>query len=500
MSNVDLTKPSRQNIAGLILVLINSLRSFFSRFFPLLIIFIFKKDLYNQYKTTIILGAIAIVILLIINAILYYLNFWFYIEGDQFVLRKGYINKKNIQIPLDRIQSINIKQNVVQRFLKIVSLEIDTAGSANKEVKIIALKKEQADEIKQYLLYNKQNNDTTDEAEENIKVEEVSEDEEVTKLTVSDLIKVAFSSNMFKAGLIVTSTLYGFYDRYKSYITSHYQDQLDNIEQTFDGSAIMPFVMLLLLFVVVSVIVSLISTVVKYYDLSFVKNQRGFQIICGLLNRRQIFVPRNKIQIYSYTINPVRRLFDIVTVKIKQASGNDVKEKNAISIPGCKTESNRNIIDTIFTNAHNQDYSHHKVSSYYFIRLWFIMALLPMITVPWFIQSYTLYAAIIGFVVWFIPVSVMVYLASKKRGIEVSEDYMILQSGAISTERKIVELYKIQSVKYRQSVFMKRRGVASLQFVTASGNITVPFINSGVATDLYNYTLYKIQTTNKEWM
>ncbi len=500
MNSIDLTKPSRQNVAGLILVLINSLRSFFSRFFPLLLIFIFKKDFFNQHKTLVILGAIAIVILLIVNAILYYLNFWFYIEDDQFVLRKGYINKKNIQIPLDRIQSINIKQNVVQQFLKIVTLEIDTAGSANKEVKIIALKKEQADEIKQYLLNNRAVSEDTDIPQEDNRTEHSVKEDVITKLSVSDLIKVAFSSNMFKAGLIVTSTLYGFYDRYKSYITSNYQDQLDNIEQTFDGSDIMPFVMVLLLFVVVSVVVSLISTVIKYYDLSFVRNSNGFQIICGLLNRRQIFVPRNKIQIYSYTINPVRRLFDIVTVKIKQASGNDVKEKNAISIPGCKTLSNQNIIDTIFTNAHNQEYSHHKVSSYYFIRLWFFMALLPIAIVPWFIQSYTLYAAIIGFVVWFIPVSVMLYLASKKRVIEISEDYMILQSGAISTERKIVELYKIQSVKYRQSVFMKRREVASLVFITASGNITVPFINADVATELYNYTLYKIQTVNKEWM
>ena len=152
-------------------------------------------------KQLLILGitVIALLVLLLIHTILYYLNFTFYISNGEFVLKKGYIRKKTLTIPLDRIQSVNTKQNLIQQFLNIETLEIDTAGSVTKELKIQALEKSFSIELQNQLRsadFKKENTETDQPAEE-------QNEEVILKLTPLDLIRIGISQNHLRAGLII---------------------------------------------------------------------------------------------------------------------------------------------------------------------------------------------------------------------------------------------------------------------------------------------------------
>jgi putative membrane protein len=73
-------------------------------------------------------------------------------------------------------------------------------------------------------------------------------------------------------------------------------------------------------------------------------------------------------------------------------------------------------------------------------------------------------------------------------------------SGQFSTEIIYFELFKIQHIKMRQTVFQKRKNVADIILQTASGKIKIPCINKSLAIELYNIMLYKTEISNKSWM
>ena len=75
-----------------------------------------------------------------------------------------------------------------------------------------------------------------------------------------------------------------------------------------------------------------------------------------------------------------------------------------------------------------------------------------------------------------------------------------ISKGAISHKWEQMELHKIQAVEFRQSIFQKRRALASLDLMNASGTITIPYINEKVAKNIYNYLLYHTEISGKSWM
>ncbi len=75
-----------------------------------------------------------------------------------------------------------------------------------------------------------------------------------------------------------------------------------------------------------------------------------------------------------------------------------------------------------------------------------------------------------------------------------------VSSGAISHKWKQMELFKIQAVEFRQTIFQKRRKLASLHLMNASGSMTIPFIDENMAKQIYDYLLYHSEISEKKWM
>jgi putative membrane protein len=55
-------------------------------------------------------------------------------------------------------------------------------------------------------------------------------------------------------------------------------------------------------------------------------------------------------------------------------------------------------------------------------------------------------------------------------------------------------------VEFRQTFFQKRRSLASLQIMNASGSMTIPYIDALLAKQIYDYLLYHTEISGKKWM
>ena len=435
-----------------------------------------------------------LLLLLIVHAILFYLNFYFYIDDNQFIIKKGYIRKKVLSIPLERIQSVNTKQNLLQRLLNVYSLEVDTAGSAGKELKIYSLSGSYTDHLTQFLQSHKGNADD----HKSDLISNINEEVEILKLSHTDLLRIGISQNHLKTGLIILafgSQIVGQIQDLFEEETDAYSDSFQNI---FSNSSILFYAGLAIFAIVVSILATLLFTVVKYYDFKLIKIEQSYRITAGLFNKRKVLLPFSKVQQLNWETGPIKKMFGIFKISFKQAVSKQIQQKQVVDAPGCLKQNIEIIRDELFNgdlpDNSEKIYSHRR----YFNLLWLLMGWLPAV-IPIALYIFEPLWIIAGGS-WLILSGLYCWKMVSKSYFQFNKSQLIVGKGAINTVWQQSESFKTQSVDFRQSFFQKRRGLASLRVNNASGHIDIPYIQEDVANKLMNYLLYHVETSNKKWM
>ena len=100
----------------------------------------------------------------------------------------------------------------------------------------------------------------------------------------------------------------------------------------------------------------------------------------------------------------------------------------------------------------------------------------------------------------FTAVCLLLTLRWWRWGIAFDENYVYVRRGRIGVDYLCFEPYKVQQVMVKQSVFMKRRGLATLKVVLASGAVTVPFLPETYVHELADSILHEVESTRRSWM
>lgn len=495
MNKTDLSKPTRQSVKGLALIFVQGVRQSIRMFWPLILVFLLKENIRDNKLILIIAGS-TILLLLIVHTILYYINFYFYVKNGEFILKKGYFRKKILTIPLARIQSVNTKQNIIQQILNVVTLEIDTAGAAGKELKIHALEKSFATELQNQLQAGKVRNELS-ETDEHIEIKDTSE-KLILKLTPTDLLKIGISQNHFRTGLIILVFGFQIFQKIQDIFADKAEEYSNELVTFMSDSNWALILFLIIFFLVISILFSLFRTVFKYFDFKLLKQENAYRIEAGLVNKRNIVLPYNKIQELNWETGPVKKLFGIYHLVFKQAVSAQNKKVQLVDAPGCLTEHLNLLKTDLFGEEVLNDIPKINTNKYYFRRLWIIFGWIPVILTSPFLYIEWLFWLLAA--VWLLMSAGYSFLILKRRYFRMNGDQIRISKGAISHKFMQMELFKIQSVEYRQTIFQKRRSLASLQLMNASGSITIPYIDESIAKQIYNYLLYHTEISEKRWM
>ncbi len=497
MSSFDLTKPTRQSVKGLVIIFLQSIRQAVRMFWALIAVFVLQKNLLsNQF----LVGSIVVLILvlLIVHSILYYLNFYFYVSEGEFILKKGYLKKKVLAIPLERIQSVNTKQNIIQQVLDVVSLEIDTAGTVGKELKIHALEKSLANELQKYI--QKEKSQISFSENEEVQKIEVAQEKPVLKLLPIDLLKIGISQNHIKTGLIIIAFGMQIFQQVQDLFSEKAEQYSNEFFDFMSNSSVALITFMVIFFLFVSVIYSLVSSVIKYYDFTLFKKDKTYRIESGLLNKRNVVIPMKKVQQLNWETGPIKQIFGIYKLVFKQAvSGQqNQKKQQLVDAPGCLNNHLELLKSDLFGEDKLSGVHKFYSNKYYFWRLWMFSAWLPFILAAPFLFKFYLFW--LGAFVWIAIAAGYCYLILSKQYFNINNYQIRVSNGAISQTWRQMELYKIQAVEFRQTIFQKRRKLASLKLMNAAGSITIPFIDDKLALKMYNYLLYHTENSNDKWM
>lgn len=504
MKKHDFSNPTRQASITIIVIIWTYLKLVFRVLWPILLIFIFrqKSNVFNYIIPAIIL----ILLIAFVFAIIAFYKHVFYVKDEHLHVEKGIFNRVTLNIPFDRIQSVNFEQDLLFQLTDHVKVNIDTAGSKKQEFSLKALSSSDADALKQIIFKNQQNEQFLQQSESNheISVPKESLNEHIVHLKLEDLLLIGLTENHLKAGIWLLGLVYYFYERIKEvgYDLVNYIPEETSLQNTFNE---IPYIVgALIIGIVILVLISVVRTFLMYFDLQVNRIYNGFMIHKGLLNKTTFLANDRKVQRIYWTDNIISRLLSIRKLTFHQVSHSEKNQSKKATIPLRGKDKLDRIIQYIFPQF-NSDYTQtYTVSKYYFIRRLYYIIPLYIILI---IQSLTtdlidinpliqiiLYSFFIVLIVW------LIWKRMHTFKIAINDQYLYFERGVFDFEYDLLPLYKIQSVELKQSYYKKRKEVANIIFITASGDIEVPYLNLKDAYYLRNLALYKAEISNIKWM
>ena len=494
-------KPQRQSAIGILVLFFDTLYHYLKAFGPLLVIFAIKFKEINQLY--LVLGVIALVLVIALIAYLKYLNFTFYLDHqkNEFVIQEGIFNKTKTTVQLYKIQQVNITQNLLQRAINVYSIEVDTAGSSDKEGKIKAISHDLALELKAALLQNESKVLSTD-ATTNEAELDGAKTQPFLKISLLSLVKMGITSNYVKSLSLMLIFIFTILD-YVEKVVGQGMYKEHAIENYFNLELIVQSLFIFIfIFVILIVLINLGRILIKYNDYTINKQQGSLLISYGLINTHSTIVKPEKVQITSVSRNFFQKKLNVLELKIKQATQGEKEERgSAIDIPGCNEVEKDAILQLIFQRIPKKGVmlkpNFRKLGFAVFLTI--ILPLICYLRVRVLIINFdfrydyfaTIYVVFVG---------IVQYFKFRNSRLFIDDNFIILQSGAWDISNEILEPNRIQGITTSQLFWHKNINIGSLTLHTAGGNIAFQLGDFEKIRQYVNLWLYKLEKSDSNWM
>jgi putative membrane protein len=461
------------------------------------VLFASKGDL----VTRVTVGVAVFVAATVIIAIIRYWFFRFRIDDESILIREGVLKKTQLDIKFDRIQAINTQQNIVFRLFDLVTVQLDTAGSAKQEGHLPAIRTSLADSLKERIRDRRPVRaiDADEETEAPV------ESRTLLRLGKKDMVRIGLSSNR---ALILLVLLGPILDNMGNRIEASIEesDLLMALEGAgFSIASGIGLVFLLSISILLMLaLASIIGAFFRYHRFELQAENKVLRSIGGLLTRHEHSVNLAKIQSLRAIQNPVLRLFGRFRLRAKQASSGRRSRGKQFIIPICEPQLLPTLEREIFGEESPGFDLRPKSESFrpiarHFVRSRFILfGLLPTLLAVSFFNLLIGNNAL-AFLAW-IPLSAFgIWILFRKYGFALASDGMVLRKGFIGIETTAFLYRKVQRINVTQTLLQKRKGLATMRFFLASGSLRLPYVDIRMANDLRDYILFKIESSHRAW-
>jgi len=418
----------------------------------------------------------------------YYRRFEYEITPDTFDIRSGVISRRNREIPLGRIQNVDVSQNVVHRILKIASVNIETAGGSVSEATLNYVGEEKARRIRKEVRERKKRlseGEKTAEGVEpspmvlaetgasvgNLRLSDGYEDEEYEP---ESLYEISGHELLLMSTFSIDFRLVAFAFFLLSFLPPEQFEALEGLTSVVDFS-VLPFVVLGLLVVVVLWVIGFATTFSRYYGfgLSRVDDTLGYER--GLFNRYSGSIPVDKIQTFTVGENVLKRRFDYSTLSVDTAgySPSQARDQGSeVAVPFAKYDRVIALAEEIegievpeFERPPKR--ARRRYAFRYTLLVVAVLAVLFALTylgVREFSQLTLVAVAVVGFALS--PVAA--HLKWRNRGYYLGDEYVATRNGFWNRTTVILPYYRVQNVIESSTVLQRRWGIATVTIDTAS--------------------------------
>ena len=497
-SEYNFSQPTRQSYAAILIITYRLYRVIARQLFPLLIIFFFKGSIVTSKKF--LVSIIVIASLGAIYSVVAFFRYFFYIEGDKLIVKKGVFKRSTLEIPFDRIQSINFEQTLIHRIFSVVKLKMDTAGSTTNELQLNALDQQMANALSEKILQNRTLGLTPETPIEN-PIEESTKDV-IFNLSIPQLLKVGITENHLRSGGVILFFFIWIYDNLRE-VGLDFKEKLESyLPMLEEVSQSLAFVLaFVILFFLSAFLISLIRTVMRFYDLKMYRVGNGFSIENGLINKKEQAAKDQKIQIFRWSQNLLQSFANIYELQMRQATSGEGTKSQSFKVVGLTQSDISKTRDFVFKDTVHEmsTIPELRVEFYYmFKRIYYwTLALVASIAGAYLFDRLDL----VGYMglIWAFGM-LRSYLSYSKKRFGVGKDIMLLKGGTFGRNETMILNHKIQNVKLYNTPFQRRRNLSNLAIYTASGTLVIPDVKTGLAQQIQDFLVYKVEKWGDKWM
>ncbi|WP_135363214.1 PH domain-containing protein [Halosimplex halophilum] len=425
--------------------------------------------LFGSGRSLLAIGAVVAIVLGIAAFVGYfvarYRRFEYELTADTFDIRSGVLSRRVREIPLRRIQNVDISQNVVQRVLGIAEVDLETAGGGGTEAQLQYVGVDDAERLQSEIsrlsrAAKAEEGETTATDEERFETVFSITDRELGILALISVDLRLASFLFFGASIFAPSAVsmaqpdnwweYGF--------------GLDSLVGAFLGP------LAALAAVAALAVASGVLNAARYYGFRLDRGDEELRYERGLLQKFRGTIPLSKVQTLTLEENVLARALGYGALTIETAgytptSGESNGSQSAIPV------AERDRVVSLARSLEPFDDSglerppkraRLRYGFRYAIGLAVVVALLYAGTA---FTDFRLY--------WYVPlvavplVPVAAHYKWKNRGYALGDEHVITRNGFWVRRQKVVPYHRVQTVFSSQTVFQRRRDLATVTVDTA---------------------------------
>jgi putative membrane protein len=407
----------------------------------------------------------------------YYQRYEYELTADTFDIRSGVFARREREIPLRRIQNVDISRNVVQRVLGIAMVDLETAGGSETEASLRFVSFAEAKRLQREVPRMKR-------GAEPGTVEEPEPATELFALSDRELALVGLLSFDFRVPGLLALLLSGSVPVASSFLPRVGVAGLAGV-----------VAVLVVGVVLVSWVVGAVVAVLNYYDFHLVRAGDELQYERGLLQRYDGSIPFDKLQTLTVEDTPLKRWFGYATLLIEtagyapgQSSGGGRGSEAAVPL------AER---DRVFALANDIDpfgepdisRPPKRVRRRYAVRYLIVIAVLTGLAFG--------ADAVLGLpfppvlpLLFLVVVPPAAHLKWLHRGYWLGDEHVVTRNGVLKRQTKVVPYSRIQTIIDTRTVFQRRWNLATVTVDTAgslsltSGDAAAVDVDEAVADEL----------------
>lgn len=454
-----MSEPARQHPVAALAKVVDIVRQ---NFITILIVLLAGGASEEAFFNLAGIGGVAVVLL--VWGILDWLRFTYQVEDGELRVSQGIFVRKQLFLSPERIQVIDITQGPVQRLFGLVELEVKTAGSSSKEAKISALSREKALELQDILREAAARaRPVAEEQQEGASAEgEPKEAFPVRGLRMKDLLVAASTSGRFGIALSIVGTVFSQVDQ-----VVPEEQMLEYARQLVPAMASANLILFSVLAVVaVSWLLAFLGTIIKFYGFQVKMREDELVISRGLLERKQMTVPFNRIQAIQIKEGVLRQLLGYASLHLESAGYGDQSGNSATLFPLIRRDEVDSFIAEVvpeyLSDAPRERPPFIALRRYLLRMTWFS---LPLILPAWWWIPYGEWA-------WLLlpPAWLLGWAQYRTAGVGTDDGTMVLCSRLLGKNTAIVRKYRVQAAELKQNPFQSRHNLVNLQVTVASGS------------------------------
>jgi putative membrane protein len=460
------------------------------------------------------LGLIAFFMLILINSIAKY---WFYLykfTDERVEIKQGVFKKSHLDLPFKKIQNVKVIQPFYYRFNQYSFIELDTAGSAQQEAKIVALPLRLAESFKQMILQIKTNEpaETLHKASGCV---EVHQDKEtlLNERSLMDLVIHGISNNRV---WIFLGFLAPFYNAIGENIGLALESVGINLMAYLDyeslsvGLFILHVLSLVMLVMLVVVLFSVIGSIFVFYKYKLSRLGDRYIRRSGLLTKHEVSMRLSRIQVAVQQQDWLDLIIQRTNLRFEQnmsmpvggGQAGNINNASKLIVPSVTITESAALIQDAFNVTRFDSIVFSRISKRLIIRI-LAFPIMPILVLVNAVVIQSGETTILGLAILAIFNTLLiglVYLRWWRWGYHFEKGFIYIRKGLIGVNYYVFPVGKTQQVVYQQSVFMRPHKLADINYVLASGFHKVPLIPEYLAREQANRALLIVARDKPVWM